>query len=427
MNQIYDYVIIGGGIGGLYFSYEILKKYPNAKIIILESAGRMGGRVLTHHMTYHETELSFEEGAGVISTTHNHMLKLVEELELSDKLIKMNSPTNMFITDKGSKNMETTEIFNVLLKKIQQDMNQRSDKIVVDELIGLNLFNLMKKYLGLGKATQYSDEYMYNDILYLSNSIDAIRFLSYDIYNKGFFLLNGGMDQIISRLITKLDNKVIISMNSHVEFVNHTDKYFDIGISNGTIYRCINVMLACPKLAINNISINGITNSQQTLLYKLIHSVIESPLIRVYCKFPKNNKNEIWFKDLHKFTVKPPIKYFIPINYEKGLAMISYTDTINAQILWAKYKRNELKQYILDFYRGLFPDIHIPDIEIFYVCYYDAGVHYWASNHMGKKYYSQVQKPFDDMNLYILGEAYSMRQTWCEGALESVSDIIKSL
>ena len=426
MDVIYDFVIIGGGIGGLYFSYEILKKYPDVKIIILESSGLVGGRIKTYREP--DTGINFEEGAGVISSTHTHMLQLVEELELSDKLISMNSPTNTFIDIRGSKKIQTTEIFNNMMKLIHDDMNQRSDKTVVNELLELNLFNVMTKYSGSEKAIQYSNEYMYNDILYLSNSIDGIRFLSKDIYNKGFYHLNGGMDQIITRLINKINHKVIITMNSHVEFINHLqNKQIDIGISNGMIYRCKNVIIACPKKAISNISINGIIPNQETILYKLIHSVVESPLIRIYCKFPKNNKNEIWFKDLEKFTVEPPIKYFIPINYDQGLTMISYTDTVNAQILWAKYKRNELKQYILDYYRNLFPNIDIPEIEKLYICYFTAGVHYWSENHLGKKYYHRILNPLDGFNMYIIGEAYSMTQTWCEGALESTLDVIKML
>jgi monoamine oxidase len=183
--------------------------------------------------------------------------------------------------------------------------------------------------------------------------------------------------------------------------------------------------MACPKLALNKISINGIDNVQTTL-HKLIHSIIESPLIRVYCTFPKHN-NEIWFKDLKKFTTDPPIKYFIPIDYEKGLVMISYTDTTNADILWSKYKRNELKQYIMNYYRKLFPEKYIPDMDNFYICYFEAGVHYWSINHLGKKYYDRILKPLDGFNMYIIGEAYSMTQTWCEGALESTIDVIKML
>jgi len=42
---IYDYLIAGGGIAGLYTAYRILKHSPSAKICILEAANRLGGRL----------------------------------------------------------------------------------------------------------------------------------------------------------------------------------------------------------------------------------------------------------------------------------------------------------------------------------------------------------------------------------------------
>ena len=51
-NKLYDYIIIGGGIGGLNVAYQILKHLPNANLLILEKEKTLGGRVYTFKNKY---------------------------------------------------------------------------------------------------------------------------------------------------------------------------------------------------------------------------------------------------------------------------------------------------------------------------------------------------------------------------------------
>ena len=41
----YNYIIVGAGISGIYFSHLINQVNPMAKILILESSNRIGGRI----------------------------------------------------------------------------------------------------------------------------------------------------------------------------------------------------------------------------------------------------------------------------------------------------------------------------------------------------------------------------------------------
>ena len=47
---LYDIIIIGGGIAGLYKAHQHLKKDPNKKILLLEAANRLGGRIYTYQI-----------------------------------------------------------------------------------------------------------------------------------------------------------------------------------------------------------------------------------------------------------------------------------------------------------------------------------------------------------------------------------------
>ena len=43
--SVYDYIVIGGGISGLFMTYKLSE--TGSKILLLESSGRWGGRVYT--------------------------------------------------------------------------------------------------------------------------------------------------------------------------------------------------------------------------------------------------------------------------------------------------------------------------------------------------------------------------------------------
>jgi protoporphyrinogen oxidase len=63
MSNIYDIIILGGGIAGIYTTYKLLQKDPNLSIIVLEATNRFGGRVYT-------AKYGLEAGAGRFSRCH---------------------------------------------------------------------------------------------------------------------------------------------------------------------------------------------------------------------------------------------------------------------------------------------------------------------------------------------------------------------
>jgi len=78
----YDFIVIGGGIAGLYTTYNILKKRPHSKIILLEKENHLGGRIHTFTDDY----MSVEAGAGRFHQNNKLLLELIRELGLSSKI-----------------------------------------------------------------------------------------------------------------------------------------------------------------------------------------------------------------------------------------------------------------------------------------------------------------------------------------------------
>ena len=104
--MIYDTIIIGGGIGGLYSAYELLKKNNKLNILLLEKNNYLGGRIKTFRKNINNHDYQFEEGAGRFNNYHKLLFKLLKELNLDKYIIKINSDIKFAPSDNTYKNKE---------------------------------------------------------------------------------------------------------------------------------------------------------------------------------------------------------------------------------------------------------------------------------------------------------------------------------
>ena len=80
--SVYDYVIVGGGISGIFMAYKLSE--TGKDILLLESTNRLGGRIYTKK----EKGVQFELGAARISENHTKVMALLNELNLKDDLVR---------------------------------------------------------------------------------------------------------------------------------------------------------------------------------------------------------------------------------------------------------------------------------------------------------------------------------------------------
>ena len=73
--MIYDYIIIGSGISGLYSGYQLLKKNIT-NFLIFEKNEYIGGRIKTFPIEDHKVSM----GAGIGRKRDINLKKLLEEL-----------------------------------------------------------------------------------------------------------------------------------------------------------------------------------------------------------------------------------------------------------------------------------------------------------------------------------------------------------
>ena len=113
----YDIIIVGGGISGIYTMYNLKKKYPKLKVLLVEKEDRFGGRVYTYHERIDNKIYQMDLGAGRIGFHHNLMIDLINERE--------NNPDVNY-------RVKIAEAYNTLLgsfNEVREDMFQFKNEL----------------------------------------------------------------------------------------------------------------------------------------------------------------------------------------------------------------------------------------------------------------------------------------------------------
>jgi hypothetical protein len=115
--MFYDIIIVGGGIAGLYTMFQLSKKYPEKKVLLLEKGSYLGGRV----KTFKNKWMDVEEGAGRFSNSHTLFIELIQELGLGDLVSKASTDVVFFPSD-GTSRVQT----NILEMDLDLDSDSKS-------------------------------------------------------------------------------------------------------------------------------------------------------------------------------------------------------------------------------------------------------------------------------------------------------------
>ena len=409
--MIYDYIIIGGGISGLYLFYKLKKKNKNLNILLFEKNDYLGGRIKTKYLKLGNENYIFEEGAGRLNNYHKVFMKLIKELKLDKYLGESMSktefyPSKTYKLDNKLKNKSFFDFIRIVLDK--------SKKIKKEELIKYSFIDLAKKYL-----TKKEIEFLVKSTGYYSRTIKMNAYDSIKLFKIGirddikYYGLKLGFTKIIEELIKKIDSKKIFT-NHELKTIKNKNNIFELLVNNKK-YETKKLICALPKLGLDKINyFNKYKN--------ILNTVQNSDYCRIYAIF---KKEDIWYKDLGKLTTNNHLKYIIPINKENGLIMISYSDNINAKY-WKKYLNieNKLKDKIVTDVRNIF-DIKIKRPIYTKICYWENEQNYWKPKVDSIKSSNQIMKLDKNRELYIVGESYSETQGWVEGALENCEKFLK--
>jgi len=399
--MIYDIIIIGAGIAGLYAAYKIKNSDPKSKILIIEAEAQLGGRA----GTYIFNGINVTSGAGVGRKSKDKLL-----ISLLNKL-------DVKFTEFPAQSRYSSTIHpSCLLKKMFLELRAKYNPKIHSS-------DTFRDF-----ATSILGKEMYENFLTCSGYSDYENENAYDtLYNYGFddnyqkwTALGVSWKDLIRQMVLKIGKKNIIC-NSRVSKIEPFENNVQIHV-NGKIYECQRVIIATTIDCLRAILPGA---NSKTSPYNQIHS---QPFLRIYGKFNAASA-DIMKQFCPSTTVVPgPLHKIIPMNPDRGIYMIAYTDNKGATVLEKFAKDNNRNRAalcrILEIALGI-PIDSLGMTEILHF-YWKEGTHYYdplsAQYKSRKDFIQDIQHPYP--NVLVIGEMASMKKGWVEGALESVENIL---
>jgi len=399
---MYDYIIIGGGISGLYMNY-LLK---NNKTLLLEKNSYLGGRAIEEK--FHNTTIKL--GAGIGALHNKHLLKSLKKLKIKYKIY----PSTINLAFNTQFDMEKgIEKIIKKYKKLKFYNNEDIKNLTVKQFI-IKYFG-KKFFIEYDRIAEYKD-YHDSDLEYYIKYYDIK-----DHIPSPYKLVSISWTDLIKKLKNKLNkNKNKIKLNFEVTDI----KYFSFESES---YYLINNKYKTKNI-ISALTLNPLQNIiNKTNFIKIDYNQYlgTEPFMRIYT-YHKNGHN--LDKVLQRYNIVDNELEKIIIMDEKVL-MFSYSDNKNAEKLYKLYNKNKtnFKNILIKLLKDIIKtskndfDIEIDDLKI---AYWKEGIHYFKpqKNIKLKKIVKLLSNPHD--NFYVIGEMLSFKQGWVEGCIESADRLI---
>jgi phytoene dehydrogenase-like protein len=391
---MFDYIIVGGGITGLYCAHLLKRQDASVRIAILEKLQRIGGRIGT--VRWHNTNIT--RGAGIVRVKKDRLL-----MSLADELGVPISPFKHHIKYAPATNFkgDSRQLLNSYLRALRKEIatsisKSESFEDYAQRVLGdaeYQRFKILNGYTDYTRADPRAtlDDYDFDDNM-PGNTFGSIEW-----------------NHLLESLVRHLESHGIeIRSGYPVNSIIRSDSGF-----------LINDNLPCRKIIIATTILPArrlLRNILDRRTARLLSYVAPQPFLYIYAKVDKV-RSARFVKEISSYTVAlPPVQKIIPMNPEAGIYMLVYADNDSARIMKDIRSLHELEM-VVKHCTGI--PVKLLDMR---KIYWSCGTHYYkplaSSGTDVRGLLEQVRHPADD--IYILGEGLSMEQGWVEGALLSV-------
>lgn len=376
--------IIGSGISGLYAAFLLKKK--GIDFTVFEQHETIGGRI---KMVEFDDDIKVIAGAGIGRKSDVLLHQLCNELK-----IKVN-PYKAQPSYTDDIKVDFTPIDKIKeLKAIPLTKQQRATLTFKDfaiQHLGQEEYNKLVLYIG---ETDFEK----------ADVVDVLYDYGFEkSFSSGFEAFGIDWDGFLEALKIKLEKH--IQVGKKIEGINQT--------SNGKFYidntEYDKVIIATEISSVKDLfpSVN------------IYDNIACQTFARVYAKLdtPLNLKGK------RAIITQNPFQKIIEWSAKDNIYMISYSDNEVADY-W-KTNENNMSEIIENNIEKIFKQkVKVLKVKLIY---WNCGTHYFkpldTTLYQNRDdYLKKAQHPMK--NVYVVGEAFSKNQGWCEGALESVQKII---
>ena len=394
-------VIVGAGISGLYTAYKLSAHTTDIKII--EKSDRYGGRIYTYKNKY-------DVGAGRLGKKQKLVMKLIKDFNLEHLIIDIDPNKNYFVDEKMLTEQGLLKHYNSDYKSLkdlwQYVINYKSTL----DLKQFNFHNYLGSFLKTKEIKVLERSLGYINEMYKLNAYNALYSLKkdFDVEDNAFFMLDGGL-HILSKSIYEYLKTKNINVEFNTALQDIKDDYIITDKNQHIKYKTL-YLAVCKKAYV--------TVPYFKPYYHLFDTVSVGNLLRIYAKYDLTTNK--WLQNIKKTVTDNKLQFIIPIRGD--LIQISYSDDYIANF-WNALSVKETKKQLTRLVKEMYPNENVTEPLWITKHYWCCGSHFWKPNVNSK----DVQKQINDINdnIKIVGEIYSSRQAWIEGALESVEKTMK--
>jgi hypothetical protein len=409
VEKIYDVVVVGGGMGGLYAALEILKVKPNANMLVLERTDLLGGRARMYDF---EGTLVCG-GAGVQRIEKDVRLgSLMKDLGVSGATIEVN-----YKYDHLNFRIDVLKTFKDLLRELER--RPRGER-------NMTFKEFAEKELGVISYSQLIDFVGRTDFE-LGDAEQVIRYYGEDDQISGWKACFPNWNELAEKMASRIGSNRVLTETEVLFVSNRGQRVLNLSIRCRTRDKTLktkSLVLATDILAVQTLLSNEpIYNNVKGQTFLLLYALMDE------------KSTEMLTKSLSHFTpVKTSLQNILIYRPDKNIVLLSFSDNNYANKLVGHTQNTpenrSFLEALLEESISLKPETLKGSIRKIHSFYSPIGTHYYPP--IPNEFDSiddlvhRLQRPND--NIFVVGECVSkMNQGWIEGAFESVDNVSKDI
>jgi len=402
---MYDLVVVGAGMSGLYAAYQVRLKRPDWRIAVLEKADHVGGRA--GMVLFHGAHIQI--GAGIGRYPYDKTL-----LALC-RALHVETPMFDHVTD-YSVDIPYPVHLKEAVARVKRGYRPHGKhrgftfREVAEDVLGKEAYAAFRTTAGY---TDYDNE----------DPEESFRTLHIDDdgwdWSKAVFI---PWDKVLQGMVVAVGRG---SVHCGEEVVSLSrGPPFSVQTRSGKVWPTSRVIVSTDILGVRQL-----VHAQQSV-YRDIRPM---PFLRVYAHFTPESAEVMKRLVPHVTVVATPLYKIIPMG--KDVYMVAYTDNAGYKY-YAQRRRGQMHRPAF-WAREVERALHLPTgtlvIDDLSVHDWPVGTHYFRpllrkknrENHGTRKrstFLREAQRP--SPHLWVVGEGMSRDQGWTEGALDSVRAVL---